>query len=112
MILTEDELKSLLQVQHRSPHELLGMHPLPDGSGVVVRAFLPGAASVEVVPTHEKDKPRIKLKRIHKEGLFEGVTKEANQVYAYDLIITDPARNRRQTRDPYSFLPTLGELDP
>jgi 1,4-alpha-glucan branching enzyme len=111
MILTEDELKSLLQVRHRSPHELLGMHPLADGSGIVVRAFLPGAASVEVVPTHEKDKPRFKLKRIHKDGLFEGVTKEVNKVYAYDLIITDSARNRRQTRDPYSFLPTLGETD-
>jgi len=93
MILTEDGLKSLLQVQHRSPHELLGMHPLPDGSSVVVRAFLPGAASVEAVPTHEKDKPRLKLKRIHKDGLFEGVTKEAKRVYAYDLVITDPAGN-------------------
>jgi 1,4-alpha-glucan branching enzyme len=111
MILTEDGLKSLLQVQHRSPHELLGMHPLPDGSSVVVRAFLPGAASVEAVPTHEKDKPRLKLKRIHKEGLFEGVTKEAKRVYAYDLVITDTAGNRRQTRDPYSFLPTLSETD-
>ena len=32
-------------------------------------------------------------------------------MYAYDLIITDSPGNRRQTRDPYSFLPTLGETD-
>ncbi len=55
MILTEDELDSLLHVQHRSPHELLGMHQLSDGSGVVVRAFLPGATNIEVVRLFEQD---------------------------------------------------------
>jgi 1,4-alpha-glucan branching enzyme len=89
MILTQTELDSLIQVQLRSPHTLLGMHPLGDGSGVVVRAFLPNAAQVEVVPTLEKKKPRLKLERLHDSGLYEGATKEANKVYAYDLVITD-----------------------
>src|SRR2546426_3924964 len=111
MILTPDELKSLVKVQHRSPHTLLGMHPLGDGSGVVVRALVPNAAQVEILPVHETDKPKIKLKRLHDAGVFEGVSEEANRVYAYDLVITDRAGNRRQTRDPYSFLPTLGETD-
>jgi len=111
MILTRDEFKSLLQVQHRSPHQLLGMHPLGDNSGVVVRALVPGAAKIEVVPVHEKDKPRIALKRIHHSALFEGVTRETNRVYAYDLVIRDALGPVRQTRDAYSFLPTLGESD-
>jgi 1,4-alpha-glucan branching enzyme len=111
MILTSDELASLVQVQHRSPHELLGMHPLGDGSGVVVRAFLPNAAQVEIVPTHEKDKPRIPLKRLHESGVFEGVSRQAKRVYAYDLVVTDHTGQVRQTRDPFSFLPTLGETD-
>ncbi|MHB8519680.1 MAG: 1,4-alpha-glucan branching protein GlgB [Limisphaerales bacterium] len=111
MILTEAELKSVTEVQHRSPHELLGMHPLGDGSGLVVRAFLPHAAKVEAVPVHEKEKPRIRLKRLHKTGLFEGVTNTANRVYAYDLVITDHDGRQQQTRDAYSFLPTLGETD-
>src|SRR2546422_10738945 len=50
MILTEAELLSLVQVQLRSPHQLLGMHPLGDGSGVVVRAFVPNAAAAEIIP--------------------------------------------------------------
>ena len=54
MILTHAERESLIQAQQRNPHHLLGMHPLGDGSGVVVRALLPNAAQVEVVPTHEK----------------------------------------------------------
>src|SRR6266849_4224812 len=102
MILTEAELKSLVQAQHRSPHELLGMHPLGNGSGVVVRAFLPNASKVEIVPTHEKDKPRIQLTRLDESGLYEGQTTESKTVYAYDLIITDYQGKWRQTRDPYS----------
>src|ERR1051325_2245421 len=27
MVLTEEELRSLVDVNHRSPHQLLGMHP-------------------------------------------------------------------------------------
>ena len=111
MILTAAELESLVNVQQRSPHALLGMHPLGDGSGVVVRAFLPHASAVEIVPVIEKDKPKIKLKRLHDGGLFEGTARETGRVYAYDLVITDQKGNTRRTRDPYSFLPTLGETD-
>jgi 1,4-alpha-glucan branching enzyme len=111
MILTRDEFKSLVQVQHRSPHQLLGMHPLGGESGVVVRAFAPGAAKVEAVPVHEKDQPRIPLKRIPHSDLFEGVERKAKRVYAYDLVITDASGQVRQARDAYSFLPTVGESD-
>ena len=111
MILTPAEIDTLVSARHRNPHEWLGMHPLGDGSGLVVRAWLQQAARVEVVPTHEPDRPRIRMERIHEAGLFEGVTHEAHDVYAYDLVVTDEQGNVRSTRDPYSFLPTLGEMD-
>jgi 1,4-alpha-glucan branching enzyme len=111
MILTHAELESLVQLKHRSPHDLLGMHPLADGSGVVVRTFLPGAAQVEIQPVHEKDKPAFRLKRIHRSGLFEGLTRESQTVYAYDLVATAAGGEVKRTRDPYSFLPTLSETD-
>ncbi len=111
MILTHAELESLIQVQHRCPHQLLGMHRLGDGGGLVARAFVPGAAQVEVVPVHEKSRPRIKLNRVHDQGLFEGDSKGSDRVYAYDLVITDFQGKTRRTRDPYSFLPTVGEGD-
>ncbi|MGO8928952.1 MAG: 1,4-alpha-glucan branching protein GlgB [Limisphaerales bacterium] len=111
MLLTQAELQSLVEVKQRTPHQLLGMHPLANGTGVVVRALLPGAAKVEVQPVHEKDKPAFTLTQLHKAGLFEGVTTEANRVYAYDLVITDQQGGVRRTRDPYSFLPTLGDAD-
>ena len=111
MLLTQAELESLVQLKHRSPHTLLGMHPLGDGSGVVVRAFIPDATQVEIQPVHEKGRPRIQLKRVHEAGVFEGVSREAQHVYAYDLVVTDAAGKPWRMRDAYSFLPTLGEQD-
>src|SRR5437660_571605 len=111
MVLTQDELKSLAELKTRSPHTLLGLHPQGDGGGLVARALRPDAAQIELQPTHEKDKPAIQLNRIPKTQIFEGTTKEANRVYAYDLVVTDDKGNVHRTRDPYSFLPTLSESD-
>ena len=57
MILTNEEADSLVGVQHRSPHQLLGMHALGGGAGVVVRAFHPCMAAVKIIPVHEKQAP-------------------------------------------------------
>ncbi|HOX04529.1 MAG TPA: 1,4-alpha-glucan branching protein GlgB [Candidatus Paceibacterota bacterium] len=111
MILTPHELASLTRIEHRSPHDLLGMHPLGDGSGIVVRACLPQAARVHIEPAHESQMPRFALKRIGDSDLFEGVSRQARRVYAYDLVVTDPQGRSWRTRDPYSFLPTLGPTD-
>jgi 1,4-alpha-glucan branching enzyme len=111
MILTPEELRSLVELKHQSPHTLLGMHPLGDGSGLVVRALLPDAASVEIQPVHEKNKPRFALQRLPGTDVFEGVTRSANKVYAYDLVVTAHHGQLRRTRDAFSFLPTLGESD-
>jgi 1,4-alpha-glucan branching enzyme len=110
MILTNKEADSIVQLRHRSPHELLGMHVLGGGSGVVVRVFHPNALSVEVAPARQMQMPRFNLKEV-RPGLFEGTTREAKEVYAYELIITRLEGARIQTRDPYSFLPTVGETD-
>jgi 1,4-alpha-glucan branching enzyme len=111
MILSSAELRSLVELKHQSPHALLGMHPLSAGSGLVVRAFLPDAAKVEVRPVHEKDRPKFELARIPNTEIFEGVTLGASKVYAYDLVVTNHHGKTRHSRDAYSFLPTLGEAD-
>jgi 1,4-alpha-glucan branching enzyme len=111
MILTSSELESLVRIQHSSPHQLLGMHPLGDKGGVVVRVVWPTAARVEVVPTHEPSMPSIALKRLHDQGVFEGVNRKVNRVYAYDVVITETSGQVRRTRDPYAFLPCLSETD-
>ena len=111
MVLTREELRSLAELKHPSPHTLLGMHPLGDKSGLVVRAFQPDAAKISIEPVHEKSKPKFELERVPHTDIFEGVTKAANAVYAYDLVITGRDGKTRRQRDAFSFLPTLGESD-
>jgi 1,4-alpha-glucan branching enzyme len=111
MVLTREQLLTLVEVKNSSPHALLGLHTLKQGGGLVARALVPGAAKVELQPVHEKDKPTIQLERIPKTDVFEGTTKDTDRVYAYDLVITESDGTVRRTRDPYSFLPTLGESD-
>ncbi|MBI1176024.1 1,4-alpha-glucan branching protein GlgB [bacterium] len=111
MHLTADELESLAECRHSEPHSLLGMHPLGDGKGVVVRTVMPGASEVSIRPVHETDKPTIKLKKIGGTSIFEGVAAKVDRVYAYDLITRYPDGAEVISRDPYSFLPTLGEQD-
>ena len=111
MLLTEAELNSLTQLVHRTPHSLLGLHPLGDGSGLVGRAFVPAALKVELVPVHDRKKPAFELVRVGETAVFEGVTSKATQVYAYDLAITWADGTRTQGRDPYSFWPTVGDTD-
>jgi hypothetical protein len=89
MILTQAEVERLVHARHHNPHELLGMHSLGDGAGVVVRAMHPGAAEIQAVPVHEPDQPTVKLEKVDASGLFEAVAPAASHVYAYDLVVTD-----------------------
>jgi 1,4-alpha-glucan branching enzyme len=111
MFLTEAELNSLHRLEHRSPHSLLGMHPLADGMGWVCRALIPGARSVEVVPVHDRIQAPFPLTRLGDTDVFEGVTSTTLAVYAYDLKVTQADGSVVQGRDPYSFWPTVGETD-
>jgi 1,4-alpha-glucan branching enzyme len=111
MTLTPEELHGLTELKYRSPHQLLGLHPLGNGGGLVARAFMPHAAKVEIEPVLEKNMPTITLNRIPKTDVFEGTTTAASRVYAYDLVVTDRSGNVERSRDPYSFLPTIGESD-
>jgi 1,4-alpha-glucan branching enzyme len=111
MVLSRQELQSLVEARHRSPHTLLGMHPLGDGSGLVARALVPNAAKIELQPVHEKEMPAFSLQRLDNTDVFEGATKGASRVYAYDLIVTNKDGSSHRSRDSYSFLPTLSEAD-
>ena len=111
MLLTPSELDSLTRLIHRSPHTLLGMHPLGDGTGVVGRAMIPGAVAVQVVPVHDRSRSAFDLLRLGSTDVFEGIQKTASQVYAYDLRIQWADGSVTQGRDPYSFWPTVSDSD-
>ena len=67
MLLTPSELDSLTRLIHRSPHTLLGLHPLGDGSGMVGRAMIPGAVAVQLVAVHDRSQAVLDLQRLNSQ---------------------------------------------
>jgi 1,4-alpha-glucan branching enzyme len=86
------------------PHAFLGVHP--SGSRTIVRAWRPEAQSVVCYSDGEV---AAKLEQIHQAGLFEGVVD--GELIDYVFEVSYPDGTSYSIRDPYSFLPTLGELD-
>src|SRR5207302_1669905 len=76
--------------------------------GVVVRAYRPDASSVRVLRDGEEP---AELEQVDRGGIFEGVVRRAKLPLRYRLEVTYPGGNAFTFEDPYSFLPTLGELD-
>jgi 1,4-alpha-glucan branching enzyme len=83
----------------------LGAHQ--ENGHVVVRAYRPAAD--RVVARVEKGAP-VELQPAG-DGLFEGVVEGARMPLRYELEVAYPDGNTFTMRDPYSFEPTLGELD-
>src|SRR5262249_54890035 len=84
---------------------MLGIHPLR--GGVVIRAFRPDATKIDVLPDFGG---RIPMEP-RAEGLFEVVVPNHPSTFGYLLEVHYPDGNMFTIRDPYCFLPTLGELD-
>jgi 1,4-alpha-glucan branching enzyme len=104
--LAAHDLNRLLSLTHPDPHSILGAHPV-DG-GVVFRAFRPGAALVTLLLDRG---PRIPMAEERAKGLFEVVVQGLTLPCRYQLEVQDAAGKITTIRDPYAFLPTLGELD-
>jgi 1,4-alpha-glucan branching enzyme len=100
------EIERVVAREHHDPHSVLGAHPVPGGA--VVRAYRPDAARVAVVVEGGEPRP---LRRIHPAGVFARRLLGATLPLRYELEIEAPDGSCSRTRDPYSFLPTLGELD-
>src|SRR4051794_13262662 len=101
------DLDQLVSGRHADPHSLLGAHPF--NGGVVVRAYRPSAESVTVRPLDGS--PAVDAELVHPAGVFEAEVPKADLPLAYELEVAYPDGNTFTLRDPYSFLPTIGELD-
>ena len=111
VILSKVELRRFLAAKQATPHDTLGMHVhlAGRGKGVVVRALLRNAVECSVVdPASGESWP---MDRLAPEGFFEALIPGRLEVFAYELRITASDGAVRQMRDPYSFLPTLGDQD-
>ena len=112
MIVSKTDLDSITQVSSKQPHAILGMHPCEVGSenGLAVRAYLDDALSCEVIDVSKPDGAHYPLKRLTKDGFFEGFISR-KKVFKYHLRIERYNGEVRQFFDPYSFLPSLSDED-
>ncbi|HEX4493651.1 MAG TPA: 1,4-alpha-glucan branching protein GlgB [Acidimicrobiia bacterium] len=95
----------LVALAHHDPHSFLGAHTPDDGSaGTIVRVFRPGASP----PTIVVGKREIATVCTDERGLFEATIKRARSPISY--LVRD-AESGVAIADPYTFLPTVGELD-
>ncbi len=101
----DEQLRRLLDLSHPDPHSLLGIHP--DGDGVVVRTFRPDAERVTVLPDFGGRVPAVH----RRGGVFEARLNNRSDLFGYLIEVRYPGGATFTVRDPYSFPPTLGELD-
>ena len=107
MILGKEEFEQFTKARHHHPHDRLGMHPYK--KGLVVRAYLQGAVTCEVVDVESDE--RYPLRQLSKDGFFEGEIKERSKVFPYRLRVARHNGEIHQFYDPYRFLPVISEED-
>jgi len=100
------ELNAFLRLKHGDPHAILGAHHF--NGGIIIRAFRPDAEQIEVLIGRKKP---LVMNRTHAAGLFEILIPDLTEIPAYRFRVRYPSGNEFTLRDPYSFLPTLGDLD-
>ena len=107
--LSDAEISSIENAILTDPFMLLGMHPLgrENDNRIEVRAFCPAAdeASIRI----ENGKP-LRMNRITDTGLFVWTSEPEREPFSYQLAFKT-GNSIWETKDPYSFLPQLGELD-
>lgn len=108
-VLAEDDRQRLLSGAHHDPHALLGAHPVKDG--VFFRTLRPYARAVTVVTEEPAVRARL---NDDGDGFFSGVL-PLRTVPEYLLLVRYSEATEQldelEVRDPYRFLPALGELD-
>jgi len=99
------DIEALVRADHHDPFSILGPHS--DGaSGMYVRAYLPGALSVQVISA-ENAEPLARLEQGEVPGLFVG---HVAHYQGYKLKV-QWAGGEQISEDPYSYGELLGEMD-
>ena len=105
-------IKAIVRGEHGDPFAVLGPHTLPNdrSAGVVIRAMLPRADRVVVLPADPGLSPQ-PMTRIHPAGLFESVYADRTEPFVYQLEVRDSDGTVRRSEDPYRFPSMLSDFD-
>ena len=101
--LSRDAIAAIVAGQHGDPFSVLGPHEV--GGRTIVRAYVPGARSVEVVG--RDGAPIATLARRHDGGFFEGLLPQRTRY----LLRAANDGGSWTIDDPYAYGPVLGPMD-
>ncbi len=104
--LSGHEIDTIVKAGLADPFQYLGMHRTSEGF-IEIRAFCPGASSMIMVPDEGSPVP---MACVHQDGLFVFRSPKRVEPFAYRLTVTR-GRVSWTTRDPYCYLPQLGDMD-
>lgn len=105
----QEDLNKIIYAYHHDPFQVLGAHivVLEGQPCLSIRAFVPRVAQAWVVPADGAAQP---FERMEGTDFFEAQF-PTDTLFSYEIRTVDAAGQERQARDPYSFLPVLGDLD-
>ncbi|RAO98970.1 1,4-alpha-glucan branching protein [Petrotoga sp. 9PW.55.5.1] len=104
-ILTNEEIKMLVNGDCHDPFIFLGLRKLDD-SNLVMRVLQPFAKEAYIIFDNQK----IKLEKIHEAGLFEKKISRS-EIFEYIVECLSYDGQKWSYKDPYSFLPVISEYD-
>ena len=110
--LSRHQIDLLVKGQHWDPLSILGRHAIRqnDLPAVIVRCFLPEAASVSVLCDARAGSP-IPMTRVHDAGLFEAQFPDGPLPAHYRLRLALGNGQIVDRYDPYSFAPLLTDFE-
>ena len=108
-LLKNDEIEALLAARFEDVFSILGMHEHPSGTGLIVRALLPGASAIEVIASKDNEQVA-SLQLISDEGLFEGTLGHRCERFNYHFKVQFGSEFV-EMEDPYRFPSLLNDDD-
>ncbi len=103
----DPEVQAIIEARHGDPFAFLGMHE--SGSGMCVRAILPGAQRVAVVDSANGETAG-DAAPVHPDGFFTVEMPDRREPFRYRLKV-ESGGVTREFEDVYRFAPVLGDLD-
>lgn len=105
MVISKDELKSIVSARCGLPQEFLGMHKCK--GGIVVRAYIVNAKSCHLVDLRKSARKSAEMEKLDPSGFFELFIKGARKPFPYRFRVERYDGETREFADAYSFPPSL-----
>lgn len=107
-LLTPQETDAIINGCHDNVFAVLGQHRDKGSKNIFIRAFLPFTKSVEVLS--QDGKILGSMTKLDERGFYQ---MEFGKVpdFKYRFLITTDEGQKQEREDPYSFEPTVGDMD-